>query len=229
MMAREVFKTRGVKPIVCSLGDVAASGGYFLAAGCDLIYAEPMTITGSIGIFYGKFDLSGLLQKIGVASDTYKRGDRADMESYYRPYTDEERAVLREKLEYLYGRFVGAVAEGRTMSKREVDDVGRGHVWSGAQARPIGLVDRFGGFGDVLDEVKRQLHLSRDDRVRLVHLPRESRGLIGRLIGGLVRSEPSPSLGDLPAARAMIDAIPPSLFADPRAPQARLPFDIVDD
>jgi len=232
LMSREVFKTRGVKPIVCSLGNVAASGGYFLAAGCDLIYAEPMTVTGSIGIFYGKFDVTGLMEKLGVTSDTYKRGKRADMESMYRPYTDEERAVLLEKLEYLYGRFVGAVAEGRGMNKVAVDNVGRGRVWSGDQANPIGLVDRLGGMGDALDEVKRQLGLSVDDKVRLLHLPRAGSSLLGKLIGTFIH-ESTPDLGiglgDLPAARAVLDVIPPSILVEPDVPQARLPFDVVGD
>jgi protease IV len=230
LMAREVFKTRGVKPIVCSLGDIAASGGYFLAAGCDLIYAQPMSITGSIGIFYGKFDVSGLMAKLGVTSNTYKRGARADMESMYRPYTEAERAVLLEKLEYLYGRFVGAVAEGRGLTKAAVDHVGRGHVWSGAQATPLGLVDRLGTMGDALDEVKRQLGLGAADRVRLLHLPRPSTNILTRILGAFISSpEPSLGLGDLPAARALLDTVPASVLVDPDAPQARLPFEVVED
>jgi protease-4 len=129
-----VFATRGAKPILCSMGDVAASGGYFIAAGCDTIFAEPMTITGSIGIFYGKFELSGLLRKLGITTATHKRGQHADVESFVRPYTEEERALLLEKLSYMYGRFVGAVAEGRRMKKEQVDAVGRGRVWTGEMA-----------------------------------------------------------------------------------------------
>jgi protease-4 len=108
LVSREVFATRGAKPILCSMGDVAASGGYFIAAGCDTIFAEPMTITGSIGIFYGKFELSGLLRKLGITTETHKRGQHADVESFVRPYTEEESALLLEKLSYMYGRFVGA-------------------------------------------------------------------------------------------------------------------------
>jgi protease-4 len=192
LVSREVFATRGVKPILCSMSDLAASGGYFIAAGCDVIYAEPMTITGSIGIFYGKFDISGLLGKLGVTTDTYKRGKRSDVESMYRPYTDEERAMLLDKLRYMYGRFVGAVAEGRNMKKDEVDAVGRGHVWTGAQARPVRLVDRFGGLGDTLDEAKRRMKLAPGTRVdvrELPALPTSLLGTLGNLIG--VRAEPA--------------------------------------
>jgi len=227
LVSREVFATRGVKPIICSLGDVAASGGYFIAAGCDAIYAKPMSITGSIGIFYGKFDLSGLLAKVGVTTDTYKRGKRADVESLFRPYTTEERGVLMDKLRYMYGRFVGAVAEGRGMKKEEVDAVGRGHVWSGAMAKPIKLVDKFGGLGDALDEAKRRMGLGRDTRVQLYELPKVPTsllGTLGRLLG--VSAEVPVSIADLPAVRALVHGVPASVLVAPSVPQARLPFDL---
>jgi len=230
LVSREVFATRGVKPILCSMSDLAASGGYFVAAGCDLIFAEPMTITGSIGIFYGKFDLSGLLAKLGVTTDTYKRGKRADVESMFRPYTDDERAMLLEKLRYMYGRFVGAVSEGRGLKKAEVDAVGRGHVWTGSQAKQHKLVDRFGGLGDVLDEAKRRMGLTRDDRVQLVELPNlppSIFGALGSLLG--VRAEPSLSILDVPGVRELVNSVPASVLADPTAPQARLPYQLTWD
>ena len=227
VMSREVFKTRGKKPILCSMGDVAASGGYFLAAGCDVIFAEPMTITGSIGIFYGKFDLSGLMAKIGVTSETFRRGKRSDMESMFRPYTDEERAVLLDRLTYFYGRFTATVAQGRGMTQAKVDEIGRGHVWSGSQAIGIGLVDRHGGVGDAIELAKERMGLAPGDRVRLISLPKVSGGLLA-LLGSLAGArEPSLGLGDLPAARALLDTVPPSVLVAPQAPQARLPFDVV--
>ena len=186
LVAREVFATRTAKPIVCSMSNVAASGGYFIAAGCDTIYAEPMTITGSIGIFFGKFDLSGLAHQLGISTQTYRRGQRADIESMFRPYTDEERAVLLDKLRYMYGRFVGAVAEGRKLTKAEVDAVGRGHVFTGAAAKAVQLVDRFGGVGDALDDVKHRLGLDADDHVHILELPTAPPsvfGWLGNLVG----------------------------------------------
>ena len=228
LISREVFATRGVKPILCSMSDLAASGGYFVAAGCDVIYAEPMTITGSIGIFYGKFDLGGLAQKLGITTDTYKRGKRSDVESLYRPYTDEERAVLLDKLRYMYGRFVGAVAEGRSMKKDDVDAVGRGHVWTGAQALPIKLVDKFGGFGDVLDEAKRRMKLGPNARVQLIELPNAPTSLLGTLTSllGVHAAEPV-SLTDLPMVKSVLAGIPASVLVQPDAAQARLPNDII--
>lgn len=228
LVSREVFATRGVKPILCSFSDLAASGGYFIAAGCDVIFAKPMTITGSIGIFYGKFDLSGLLKKVGITTDTYKRGKRADVESLYRPYSAEERTVLMDKLKYMYGRFVGAVAEGRGMKKDEVDNIGRGHVWTGAMAKDVKLVDRFGGLGDAIDEAKKRMGLSPSTRVQLYELPNLPAGIfgqLGKLIGLRVETQ---TVGptDLPMIRALLQGIPGSVLVDPSKPQARLPFDL---
>jgi protease-4 len=240
-MSREVFKTRGVKPIICSFGDVAASGGYFAAAGCDLIFADPMTVTGSIGIFNGKFDLSGLLARIGITWKSYKRGERADLESYYRPLTEEERAFIKAKLHYYYGRFIQAVAKGRNMMIAEVDQVGRGRVWSGAQAKLKKLVDRFGGIGDALVAAKLAAGMRADDAAQLLMLPKPDESLLSRLTGGLFSraeanetgrqggAQESPALRDLlpGAAQKLVDGIPASLWEAPTVPQARLPFAIV--
>ena len=228
LVSREVFATRGVKPILCSMSDVAASGGYFIAAGCDLIYAEPTTITGSIGIFYGKFDLSGLIGKLGITTDTYKRGKRSDAESFYRPFTDDERVSLMKQLEYSYGRFVGAVSEGRKMEKTEVDAVGRGHVWTGDMAKPIRLVDRLGGLGDAIDEAKSRMGLPVTEKVQLVELPEVSGGLfalLGKVLGGS-QAAATPGLMDLPIVRSLLDTLPVSVLTDPTAAQARMPFDL---
>jgi protease-4 len=228
LVSREVFATRGVKPIICSFSDLAASGGYFIAAGCDVIFAKPMTITGSIGIFYGKFDLSGLLRKVGITTDTYKRGKRADVESFYRPYSAEERGVLMDKLKYMYGRFVGAVAEGRGMKKDEVDNVGRGHVWSGTMAKDVKLVDRFGGLGDAIDEAKQRMGIAKDTRVQLYELPNLPSSLFGRLgkLIGLSAEAKTVAPTDLPLLRELLQGVPGSVLVDPSKPQARLPFDL---
>jgi protease IV len=227
LVAREVFATRGVKPILCSMSNVAASGGYFIAAGCDVIFAEPMTITGSIGIFYGKFDVGGLARKLGVTTDTFKRGKHADLESMFRPYTDEERATLKDKLRYMYGRFVGAVAEGRGIPKDDVDAVGRGHVWSGAQAMPIKLIDRFGGLGDALDEAKHRMGLAAGTQVQLQELPDLPSSLLGTL-GSLLgdHAEATMSITDLPVIKELVRGVPASVLVAPGVAHARLPFDI---
>lgn len=227
LIAREVFATRGVKPILCSMSNVAASGGYFIAAGCDAIFAEPMTITGSIGIFYGKFDIAGLAGKLGVTTDTYRRGKHADLESMFRPYTDEERAVLQANLKYMYGRFVGAVAEGRGIKPDAVDAIARGHVWSGVQAMPIQLIDRFGGLGDAIDEARRRMGLAAADPIELRELPAQPASLFGAL-GNLIGAsgERTRQLSELPGLRQLLQGVPASLLVGQGQAQARLPFDV---
>jgi protease-4 len=234
VVAREVFKTRRVKPIICSLGDVAASGGYFAAAGCDTILADPLTVTGSIGIFTGKFDFSGLLNRVGISWSTYKRGAMADMDSLFKAYSEDEQKLIKRKLHYYYGRFIKAVAEGRKLTTSKVDAVGRGHVWTGTQAKPIRLVDQFGGIGDAIRLAKRRVGLGDDEEARLLLLPTERTSLIARLVGGLASAEGEAdeerslleSLLPRGADRALLEAIPGSVWANPGTPQARLPFSI---
>lgn len=224
LIAREVFATHGVKPILCSFSDVAASGGYFAAAGCEKIFAQPMTITGSIGIFYGKFDVSGLAHKLGITFDIYKRGKHADVESLFRPFTDEERAKLLEQLRYSYGRFVRSVAEGRKLPVADVDAAGRGHVYTGEQAKAIKLVDAYGGLGDAIDEAKREMKIAPATKVTIIEMPEPGKsvlGTVGKLLG--VHEE---SLIDLPIARALLHGIPGSVLVEPEGAQARLPYDI---
>lgn len=226
LISREVFETRGIKPIVCSMSNIAASGGYFAAAGCDVVYAEPMTITGSIGIFYGKVDISGLLGKLGITTETFKHGKHSDVESVFRPYTDEERARLMDELRYSYGRFVGAVAEGRKLTKEQVDAVGRGHVYSGDQALHAKLIDKFGGLGDALDDAKHRMGLAADAKVQLYELPQVPTTVLGQLGHLLGADARAPSLLELPVVRELLHAVPGSLLVSPNGAQARLPFDI---
>ena len=225
LVARELRRTRDVKPVVCSLGDVAASGGYFIASACDVIFAEPSTITGSIGIFTGKFDVSGLAGKLGVTLDGEKRGEHADEESMFRVYTDDERVELLGKLRYYYGRFVDAVAEGRRMKAEDVDAVGRGHVWTGSAAIDKKLVDTRGGFLDALAEAARRGGLDAHAVPEVIDYPEEPTTLLGQLaqlVGITAKSDQQ--LADLigPALRTLARGIPASLWLEPSTPQARL-------
>jgi protease-4 len=229
LIAREVFATHKIKPILCSFSNTAASGGYFVAAGCDKIFAEQMTITGSIGIFSGKADLSGLAHKLGIDIEIYKHGDHADSESLFRSYTDDERADLLVKLRYMYSRFVGAVAEGRGMSKDAVDAVGRGHVYTGAQAQPIKLVDAFGGLGDAIEEAKQRMGVSADTKIEIVELPKPPKsmfGTLGRLLGIHADTATTIPFTELPLVKEILRGIPASVLLAPSTPQARLPVDI---
>jgi len=224
LIARELERTRAVKPVVCSLGDLAASGGYFVAAPCGRIFAAPSTLTGSIGIFTGKFDVSGLAQKLGVSLERYERGTHASVESLWRAYTDEERALTMEKLRYYYGRFVDAVARGRGLTATQVDAIGRGHVWSGRSALQRGLVDEYGGLGDAIAWAKQKAGLRADQPVEVVDSPEEPSlltTLLGLLGFGQESKAPEP-LMLIPGVADLARALPGSLLVEPNVPQARL-------
>ena len=151
VMWRQVVLTAKRKPVIVSMGGVAASGGYYVAAPGTQIYATPYTITGSIGIFYGKADVAQLLTKIGVNIDTIKTSPRADAESIYRPFTPDEVEELGHKVKQFYDVFIDRVAKGRNMSVARVDQVARGRVWMGRQARDRGLVDEVGGLRQAIE------------------------------------------------------------------------------
>lgn len=132
-------------PVVVSMGDYAASGGYYIAAPADWIVAEPSTLTGSIGVFGGKLNVAGLYEKLGITTHTYQRGLVAGLFSPTSDFTDAERALFRRFLENFYDLFLDRVAAGRNMEKAAVAEVAKGRVWTGAQARERGLVDAVGG------------------------------------------------------------------------------------
>lgn len=186
VILREVELTAKVKPVVISMGSAAASGGYYVAVGGGKIFANRTTITGSIGIFYGKVDLSGLLSTLGVGTEAFRSAPRADAESLFRPFTDDEREELGNKVKKFYDLFVGRVVEGRarmgsTMTVDDVDAVARGRVWTGAQAKERGLVDEIGGFRQALEEARRLGGLA--DDAPIVELPEEDDSLLGLLLG----------------------------------------------
>jgi len=174
LMWREAVLTAKVKPLIVSMGTYAASGGYYIASAGHVIYANPLSITGSIGIFYGKADASELFKKVGVTTETYKTSPRADGESMYRPYTDDELRELQLKVQQLYGVFLDRVSQGRKMSKEAVDAVGQGRVWTGRQAQARNLVDRLGGLREALDEARRAARLPYDAPIRELPVPESS-------------------------------------------------------
>jgi protease-4 len=147
------------KPVIASFGDVAASGGYYIASAASQIIAEPSTITGSIGVFAGKADLSKLLDSIGITTQTFKRGEHADLFTLTRPWTPEERHVVEGMVSTFYEAFVKRVAIGRKMTVEQVKAVAEGRVWTGAQAKDKGLVDSLGGLEEALKEARREAGL----------------------------------------------------------------------
>jgi len=236
VMAREVERTRGIKPVVCSFGDIAASGGYFVAAPCDRIFAMPTAITGSIGIFTGKFDITGLLSRLGVSTETMKRGEHADMEGLFRPYTKDERAALLHKLYYYYNRFLAVVARGRKQSMVAVDAVARGRVWTGAQALEHHLIDEYGSAADAIVYAKQKAGIGVATPTELVMLPAQDKNILAQLLGlfsqgdALALDDRAPAATDaftrailsLPDVADLLRGAPFALLLEPSTPQARL-------
>lgn len=149
-IAHELDLTAAHKPVVISMGTAAASGGYYIATGGQYIFADATTLTGSIGVYYPKLDLSGLLDKIGVHADMLAIGERATMRSHFKPYSDDERDAAQAGVAALYDTFIERVARARAMTPEAADAVARGRVWSGVRAIEVGLVDRYGGLVDAV-------------------------------------------------------------------------------
>ncbi len=145
VIQREVRLIQKVKPIVVSMGSYAASGGYWISAYGDRIFAEPTTITGSIGVFGIQFDIKKLAGDFGITFDSVKTGKFADALTISRPKTPEELAVLQRMVDWIYGEFVAKVADGRKLSPEKVESIAQGRVWSGSDAMELGLVDELGG------------------------------------------------------------------------------------
>jgi protease-4 len=164
---RESMLTKEKKPVIVSMGDLAASGGYWIATASNAIVAEPTTITGSIGIYAGKFNLAGLYQKIGVATDGIETTPNADFFSSSRSFTAFERERLHEIIDAGYRAFLDRVALSRGKTTAEVDEVAQGRVWSGARARELGLVDELGGLRRALEIAKERAGIAADATVEL--------------------------------------------------------------
>ena len=169
---RELMRLKDVKPLVVSMGDVAGSGGYYIAAPADVIVAEPGTITGSIGVVSGKYSLKGLYDKIGLHKEIIKRGKHADFYTDYGDYPAEEREIIHAQIQEIYQDFISKVAEGRGMTKEAVDQIGRGRIWTGKQAKEIGLVDELGGLNLALSIARKKAGLE-GKQVQLIRLPRQ--------------------------------------------------------
>jgi protease-4 len=175
LLWRAVRKARQKKPVVVSMGDVAASGGYYVACGADAVFAEAATLTGSIGVVGGKVNLSELYRRIGISKEAVERGARAGMLSEARAFTADERAAMRGELAHVYDTFVRRVAEGRGIEPAQVERAAGGRVWSGLRAQALGLVDAIGGPLEALREARRRAGLVEGQRWLLEQHPRGPR------------------------------------------------------
>jgi protease-4 len=168
---REIRLIKKVKPIVVSMGAYAASGGYWIAAYGDRIFAEDTTITGSIGVFGVQFDVKKLANDFGLTFDAVKTGKFADAITISRPKTAEELAVFQRMVDWIYGEFITKVAEGRNLKRDFVEEIAQGRVWSGVEAKKLGLVDELGGLDQAITFAAGQAKLGTN--YRLIEYPRQ--------------------------------------------------------
>jgi protease IV len=163
---REIVLARKVKPVIVSMGDVAASGGYFVAMAADVIMAQPGTLTGSIGVFGGKPVTAQLMERLGVGTEIVAEGANAGMFSTNRKFSPEQWDRVNAWLDRIYEDFVGKVAQGRDMTRDQAHELAKGRVWTGADARDNGLVDELGGLEDALVLARKRAGLAADAPVR---------------------------------------------------------------
>jgi len=158
---RELVLAKKAKPVIVSMGDYAASGGYYISCMADSIFAEPNTLTGSIGVFGVMMNLQSFFKnKLGVTFDGVKTGQYADLGSATRPMTDIERKFVQEGVDSIYATFKSRVVAGRKLSQSVVDSIAQGRVWSGVQAKSLGLVDRLGGINDAIASAAKMAKIS---------------------------------------------------------------------
>jgi protease-4 len=197
VVRRKVLQAKAAgKPVIVSMGAVAASGGYWVSMAADKIVAQPATITGSIGVVAGKMVTKGLTDMVGISFAPFSRGANAGMWSANTPFSPEQDAKLNAFLDATYGAFTSGVAEGRKLPLEKVKEIAKGRVYTGRQAKELGLVDALGGYQTAIKLVREAMGVSEDQRLTLINYPAERSPweLVMKLMSGEV------SLGDLRAA-----------------------------
>jgi protease-4 len=202
---REMNLLNKKKPVVISMSDAAASGGYYIAMSGDPVLAYPGTITGSIGVVFGKANLHGLYEKLGITKDVISRGRFATIDSDYRPLNETERQKVREGIFTHYHAFVQKVASARRRKYEEIEPLAQGRVWLGNHAKERGLVDELGGLDRAIDLVKERAKIPRAEKVTvLTYPPRRS---IFEVVFGSSRQESIHAV-----ARKMLPGYAPELW-----------------
>jgi protease-4 len=188
---REVALLREAKPVIVSMGALAASGGYYIACPAHVILALPATLTGSIGVFGGKVVVRALLERLGLTTGTVSRGEHAQMFSARRGFDEQERQRLATALDAIYDDFVAKVAQGRGRTVAEIDAIARGRVWTGSDAVDAGLVDGLGGLRDAVRVARSRADLPDTAPVRpAIHV-----GVLARLGRPRNSADPRASVG----------------------------------
>jgi protease-4 len=172
LIAREVKKLAETKKVVISMSTYAASGGYYIAMNGHKILAAPLTLTGSIGVFYGKLVMRELWNKLGITFDDYQIGDKATFTNSLVKYTEEEKKVMNDTLDFIYNDFTSKVAAARNMSREEVEVVARGRVWTGNQAKDAKIIDKVGYLNDAIDIAKELGNIPKETKIKLQIYPK---------------------------------------------------------
>jgi protease-4 len=223
---REVRLSRDKKPVIVSMGDYAASGGYWIATGANHIFAEPNTITGSIGVFGLQFNVQKLANSNGLTWDVVKTGRYADRTTISRPKTPQELAIAQKSVNQIYDQFLNKVAESRKLPKQKVAQIAQGRVWSGQDAKALGLVDEIGGIDDAIEYAAQQAKLG--ENWELEEYPK-LRSLEQRILETLTNEAsartqkiPDPLTAEFLKIQADLAIL--QSMNDPRGIYARLPF-----
>lgn len=228
---REIVLAQKAKPVVVSMGSYAASGGYWISTYSDRIFAEPTTITGSIGVFGVQFDVQKLANGFGLTFDSVKTGKFADAITITRPKTAEEMAVFQDMVDWIYGEFVRKVAESRKLKRESVEEIAQGRVWSGIAAKELGLVDEIGGLDAALAYAAQKAGLGAN--YRIIEYPRKKdlaeaiQDLFDKAVPGSAHSGTrSGTLASKVVQRIEADLKMFKSFNDPQGLYARLPIDL---
>jgi protease-4 len=232
---RELMLTREQKPLIVSMSDLAASGGYYIAIPGHVIIAQPGTLTGSIGIFSGKFVTGGTFKKLGANIEGVSTGKFADMNSPVRPFTPEERAKVEEQMQAFYDGFIEKAAQSRKSTPEKIDAIAQGRVWTGRQALANGLVDKLGGLDMAISLAKERAKIAAGTDVELVVYPPKKSFLdVLSNVGGRTQQDAS-LLGGVDAQaflhmlrpserRALIDLMAPFRLVQRGEPLALMPY-----
>lgn len=226
LMYRAVLQAKKKKPVVASMGDVAASGGYYVAMAADEVFASPTTITGSIGVFMMKPAFNEAAEKLGIHADIVQRGEMANLLSPWKSWDDKERAAAQKWVDAFYDGFITRVAEHRKLEKTAVDQLARGRVWSGEDAKARGLVDKFGGLSEAIASAKQRANISESEDVEL-DFGGDSAGLLSALGGEPGVQLQQPPLVLSPELREVITevGISPTVLLTPGL-KALMPFQL---
>lgn len=229
IIQREMILTRKVKPVVVSMGSIAASGGYWISTYSDRIFAEPNTITGSIGVFGLLPNVQQFANRNGVTWDTVKTGQYADITTISRPKTPQELAMIQKSVDRIYDEFITKVADSRKLDKAKVAEIAQGRVWSGKQAKNLGLVDEFGGLEAAIQDAAKRAKL--DDKWTLDEYPRPltfREILFGNVSSHILANHQpqlkGPLMAELKKMQADLSLL--TTLNDPRGVYARMPMNL---